>query len=258
MGADVVPQVAVEHVWKSFGPQVVLSDVSLSVGRGEVACIIGPSGGGKSTLLRCINRLEGVDSGRVRIDGHLVGFREVGGRLHEVSSRELARSRAQIGMVFQHFNLFPHLTALDNITLGPRRVQHLSKTAADRLAVGLLEQVGLGEKGHAYPRELSGGQQQRVAIARALAMGPKVMLFDEPTSALDPELVGEVLLVMKDLAGRGMTMIVVSHEMQFASEVAHRVYFMDGGRIVEEGEPAAVLGQAAEQRTRDFLRRVKS
>ena len=244
-------------MWKAFGRHVVLEDVSLSLAEGEVACIIGPSGGGKSTLLRSVNGLERIDSGRIYVDGQLMGYREAGSRLHELSTKALSRSRVEIGMVFQHFNLFPHLTALQNVALGPRHVRREQKRESEAAGMELLARVGLREKSDAYPRELSGGQQQRVAIARALAMRPRLMLFDEPTSALDPELVGEVLKVMEDLAAQNMTMLVVTHEMQFAWECASRVAFMAEGRIVELGPASRVLGDPAEQRTKEFLRRVR-
>ena len=230
-----------------------LHGVSLEVARGDVSCIIGPSGSGKSTFLRCINQLERPDKGAIFVDGELIGYRRVGDALHELSDRELARQRLASGMVFQRFNLFQHLTALQNITEGPITVQKRPRREATDEALALLERVGLADKRDAYPIELSGGQQQRVAIARALAMRPKLMLFDEPTSALDPELVGEVLEVMRDLARSGMTMIVVTHELGFAREVASRVVFMDRGAIVEEGPPQEILARPQHPRTREFI-----
>jgi polar amino acid transport system ATP-binding protein len=243
-------------VSKSFGSNQVLKSISLSVRRGEVLCLVGPSGSGKSTFLRCINHLETVDAGRLRVDGTLVGYRERGDRLHELHPKEAALQRRQIGMVFQRFNLFPHMTALENVTEAPMRVNRVSKADAVARARELLTRVGLAGKEQHYPAHLSGGQQQRVAIARALAMDPKLMLFDEPTSALDPELVGEVLQVMKELAESGMTMIVVTHEMGFAREVADSIAFMDGGVIVESGDPREVLSNPQQERTRAFLSKV--
>jgi polar amino acid transport system ATP-binding protein len=251
-----VPMVLAEKVSKNFGANKVLRGISLEVGRGQVLCIVGPSGSGKSTFLRCINHLERVDGGRLSIDGELVGYRQKGGKLYELKLSEAAFQRREIGMVFQRFNLFPHLTALENITLAPMRVKGLSKAKATARANELLERVGLEDKGGAYPAHLSGGQQQRVAIARALAMDPKLMLFDEPTSALDPELVGEVLEVMKELAGSGMTMLVVTHEMGFAREVADTLVFMDEGVVVEAGPPRQVLTNPQHQRTKEFLSKV--
>ena len=233
------PLVRVERVHKRFGRCHVLQGVSLEVHAGQVLCLLGPSGSGKSTLLRCINHLEKVDAGRLWVDGELVGYRQVGDRLHELPEREVARKRAEIGMVFQRFNLFPHMTALDNVAEAPVRVRRIRRGDALDRGRELLDRVGLGDKLGAYPRQLSGGQQQRVAIARALAMEPKLMLFDEPTSALDPELVGDVLDVMRGLARRGMTMIVVTHEIGFAREVADAVAFMDAGAVVEQGAPRA-------------------
>jgi polar amino acid transport system ATP-binding protein len=221
-----------------------------------VVCVVGPSGSGKSTLLRCINRLEPIDAGRLWVDGELIGYRQRGERLYELPERELGRQRANIGMVFQHLELFPHMTALQNITLAPRHVHRQPKVDAEKRARALLERVGLGDAGDSYPRQLSGGQQQRVAIARALAMAPSLILFDEPTSALDPELVGEVLDVMKDLARTGMTMIVVTHEIGFAREVADEVVFMDGGVVVESGTPEQVLMAPRQPRTQEFLSKV--
>ncbi|MGH2852008.1 MAG: amino acid ABC transporter ATP-binding protein [Solirubrobacteraceae bacterium] len=250
------PMFKAEGVHKRFGRLEVLCGISMDVARGEVMCIIGPSGSGKSTFLRTINHLEKINRGRLWVDGELVGYRERGDKLHELRDSEVAKHRTEIGMVFQRFNLFPHKTALENVTEAPRIVRGLSKTAAVAEATPLLERVGLGDKLASYPAQLSGGQQQRVAIARALAMKPKLMLFDEPTSALDPELVGEVLDVMRDLARDGMTMIVVTHEMGFAREVADKLVFMDGGVIVEAGDPRAVLSNPQHERTRAFLSKV--
>jgi len=219
-------------------------------------CLLGPSGSGKSTFLRCINHLEKINSGRLSVDGELVGYRQVGDRLHELREADIARKRAEIGMVFQHFNLFPHMTAIENVTCAPIRVKGMGREQARSRASELLERVGLAEKLSSYPSQLSGGQQQRVAIARALAMEPKLMLFDEPTSALDPELVGEVLAVMQQLARDGMTMIVVTHEMGFAREVAETIVFMDGGVVVESGRPREVLANPRHERTKAFLSRV--
>ena len=251
-----VPMVLAEKVSKNFGTNRVLRGISLEVDPGEVLCIVGPSGSGKSTFLRCINHLERVDGGRLSVDGQLVGYRQKGEKLYELKLKEAAFQRQEIGMVFQRFNLFPHLTAVENITLAPMRVKGLSKTKATARAKELLERVGLGDKGDAYPAHLSGGQQQRVAIARALAMDPKLMLFDEPTSALDPELVGEVLDVMKGLAKSGMTMIVVTHEMGFAREVADTLVFMDEGVVVEAGAPRQILSDPQHDRTKAFLSKV--
>jgi polar amino acid transport system ATP-binding protein len=255
-GSDTDVMVRAEQVCKSFGALNVLKGVTLEVKRGEVLCIVGPSGSGKSTFLRCINHLEQVNAGRLYVDGDLIGYRERGGKLHEMPPREAAKQRRDIGMVFQHFNLFPHRTALANIMESPMHVKRVKKATALARARDLLDQVGLSEKAEAYPAQLSGGQQQRVAIARALAMDPKLMLFDEPTSALDPELVGEVLGVMKKLAGEGMTMVVVTHEMGFAREVADQLVFMDAGVIVESGNPRDVLGNPREERTKAFLSKV--
>ncbi|GGF28813.1 arginine ABC transporter ATP-binding protein [Aliidongia dinghuensis] len=238
---------------KRFGQFQALTDVTLDVARGEVLCIIGPSGSGKSTFLRCINQLETVTDGALWVDDELVGYRRVGNKLYELTDAEIARQRLVTGMVFQRFNLFPHLTALENVIEGPVQVLKRPKAEAVEEARGLLTRVGLAHKADAFPVELSGGQQQRVAIARALAMKPKLMLFDEPTSALDPELVGEVLAVMRDLAKTGMTMIVVTHELGFAREVASRVVFMDAGRIVESGPPSEILSRPTNQRTADFI-----
>jgi len=251
-----VPMVLAEKVSKNFGSNRVLRGISLEVDPGEVLCIVGPSGSGKSTFLRCINHLEVVDGGRLSVDGQLVGYRQKGEKLYELKLKEAAFQRQEIGMVFQRFNLFPHLTAVENIILAPMRVKKISKAAATVRATELLERVGLGDKGDAYPAHLSGGQQQRVAIARALAMDPKLMLFDEPTSALDPELVGEVLDVMKGLAKSGMTMIVVTHEMGFAREVADTLVFMDDGVVVEAGAPRQILSDPQHDRTKAFLSKV--
>jgi polar amino acid transport system ATP-binding protein len=249
-----VPMVQAEHVVKRFGSTEVLRDVSMTVQRGEKIVIIGPSGSGKTTFLRCINHLEKIQGGRIFVDGQLVGYREERGRIVEDSERNIARMRAQIGMVFQRFNLFPHLTALENVIEAPTRVLRVPKAQAVERALALLNKVGLADKVNNYPNALSGGQQQRVAIARALAMNPKLMLFDEATSALDPELVGEVLKVMRQLAEEGMTMIVVTHEMGFAREVADRVIFMDQGKIIEEGPPNDLFNNPEHERTQNFLR----
>jgi polar amino acid transport system ATP-binding protein len=245
-----------EAVHKRFGRLEVLKGIDLSVDRGQVMCILGPSGSGKSTFLRCINHLEKINAGRLWVDGELVGYRQEGERLHELHEREVARKRAEIGMVFQHFNLFPHMTALENVTLAPIQVKGVPRSDARNRGEQLLKRVGLEDKLGTYPVALSGGQQQRVAIARALAMEPKLMLFDEPTSALDPELVGDVLDAMRQLARDGMTMIVVTHEMGFAREVADQVVFMDEGVVVEAGQPAEVLGSPRHERTRAFLSKV--
>ncbi|MEV7776853.1 amino acid ABC transporter ATP-binding protein [Kitasatospora sp. NPDC088351] len=242
-----------EQVRKSYGSVEVLRGIDLEVRDGEVLCIVGPSGSGKSTFLRCINHLEKVDSGELSVNGGLVGYRERGDKLYELRSRDIARARRDIGMVFQRFNLFGHMTVLQNIMLAPISVRGESRSAALEHARSLLDRVGLGNRGDAYPGQLSGGQQQRVAIARALAMRPSLMLFDEPTSALDPELVGEVLTVMRDLAGEGMTMVVVTHEMGFAREVADTVVFMDNGTVVESGSPGQVLLSPRNERTKAFL-----
>jgi polar amino acid transport system ATP-binding protein len=250
------PMVRAEEVCKNFGALQVLKGVTLEVERGQVLVLVGPSGSGKSTFLRCINHLEQVNAGRLYVDGDLIGYRERGDKLHEMPTRDAARQRRDIGMVFQHFNLFPHRTALQNIIEAPLHVKGVKKSEAVARGKDLLEQVGMAEKATAYPAQLSGGQQQRVAIARALAMDPKLMLFDEPTSALDPELVGEVLGVMKKLAGEGMTMIVVTHEMGFAREVADQLVFMDAGVIVERGKPRDVLSNPQHDRTKAFLSKV--
>jgi polar amino acid transport system ATP-binding protein len=250
------PMVKAEGVHKRFGGLEVLKGITLDVKRGEVMCMLGPSGSGKSTFLRCINHLEKINAGRLMVDGELVGYREAGDKLHELHERDVARKRAEIGMVFQHFNLFPHMTALENVTLAPIRVAGVSKREAEQRGRQLLTRVGLGDKFDTYPVALSGGQQQRVAIARALAMRPKLMLFDEPTSALDPELVGDVLDAMRQLAAEGMTMIVVTHEMGFAREVADTAVFMDGGVVVEAGPPGEVLVNPRHERTKAFLSKV--
>ena len=242
-----------EQIVKRFGNLIVLNGVDLSVKRGQVVVIIGPSGSGKTTLLRCINHLEKIDDGRIYIEGEHLGYREVNGRLVEDRGTNIARIRAQIGFVFQRFNLFPHMSALENVIEAPIHVLHEPRAQVVERAQTLLDKVGLAEKAHVYPHRLSGGQQQRVAIARALAMNPKLMLFDEATSALDPELVGEVLKVMRQLAEEGMTMVVVTHEMGFAREVADHVIFMDKGVIVEQGPPKEIFDAAENERTRNFL-----
>ncbi|HVB14287.1 MAG TPA: amino acid ABC transporter ATP-binding protein [Candidatus Dormibacteraeota bacterium] len=243
-------------VVKRYGRADVLRGVDFAVERGEVACVIGPSGAGKSTLLRCINHLEHIDAGRIWVDNALVGYHQRGHRLYEMKERDVARRRADIGMVFQHFNLFSNMTVLENVEAGPRWVRRESLDEARARALALLDRVGLAGKDHCYPAELSGGEQQRVAIARALAMRPKLMLFDEPTSALDPEMVGEVLEVMRGLAQDGMTMIVVTHEMGFARAVADKIIFMESGVIVEAGSPLDMLTHAKQERTRTFLSKV--
>src|SRR4051794_26211957 len=250
------PMVKAERVCKSFGALNVLKGITLEVGKGQVLVMVGPSGSGKSTFLRCINHLEQVNAGRLYVDGELIGYRDKGSKLYEMSPRDAAKQRREIGMVFQHFNLFPHRTALENVIEAPIHVKKVKKSDAVARGKDLLDQVGLSEKAGAYPAQLSGGQQQRVAIARALAMSPKLMLFDEPTSALDPELVGEVLDVMRDLASSGMTMIVVTHEMGFAREVGDSLVFMDDGVVVESGPPRQVLSDPQHQRTRGFLSKV--
>ncbi|HVC84018.1 MAG TPA: amino acid ABC transporter ATP-binding protein [Solirubrobacteraceae bacterium] len=252
----VEPMVKAEGVHKRFGRLEVLCGITLEVGRGEVMCIIGPSGSGKSTFLRAINHLEKINSGRLWVDGELVGYVQRGDKLHELPDKLVAKRRAEIGMVFQRFNLFPHKTALENVIEAPRLVRGVPKAQAIEEATALLERVGLADKLESYPSQLSGGQQQRVAIARALAMKPKLMLFDEPTSALDPELVGDVLDVMRGLAADGMTMVVVTHEMGFAREVADKLVFMDGGAIVEAGDPREMLANPQHERTRLFLSKV--
>ncbi len=250
------PMVKAESVCKDFGALKVLKGITLEVDKGQVLVLVGPSGSGKSTFLRCINHLENVSAGRLYVDGELVGYHERGGKLHEMKPKEVSKQRREVGMVFQHFNLFPHRTALENIIEAPIHVKGAKKKESLDRAKDLLNQVGLAEKAAAYPAQLSGGQQQRVAIARALAMSPKLMLFDEPTSALDPELVGEVLGVMKKLAGEGMTMVVVTHEMGFAREVADQLVFMDGGVVVERGAPREVLSNPQHDRTKAFLSKV--
>ena len=256
MSATAAPMVKAERVHKSFGRLEVLKGVTLEVQPGEVLCILGPSGSGKSTFLRCINHLEKIDAGRLWVDGSLVGYRQSGDRLYELKESEVAIERAEIGMVFQHFNLFPHMTALENVIEAPLHVKGTPRAEAVKRGTELLERVGVGDKLRTYPSQLSGGQQQRVAIARALAMDPKLMLFDEPTSALDPELVGEVLDVMRGLAADGMTMVVVTHEMGFAREVGDTLVFMDDGVIVESGNPREVLADPQHTRTKAFLSKV--
>ena len=250
------PMVKAELVCKNFGALQVLKGITLEVQKGQVLVMVGPSGSGKSPFLRCINHLETVSAGRLYVDGALVGYNERGGKLHEMKPREVAKQRRDVGMVFQHFNLFPHRTALGNVIEAPVQVAGVKKAEALERGKELLAQVGLADKAQAYPAQLSGGQQQRVAIARALAMQPKLMLFDEPTSALDPELVGEVLGVMKKLAGQGMTMVVVTHEMGFAREVADELVFMDGGVVVERGNPRDVMANPQHERTQAFLSKV--
>ncbi|MGA4946860.1 amino acid ABC transporter ATP-binding protein [Streptomyces cinereoruber] len=250
------PMVRAEGVRKHFGNLEVLKGIDLIVERGQVCCLLGPSGSGKSTFLRCINHLERVDGGRLTVDGELVGYRQQGDKLYELREREVADRRRDIGMVFQRFNLFPHMTAVENVMEAPVKVAGVSRADAREHAHALLDQVGLGDRGHHYPAELSGGQQQRVAIARALAMKPKLMLFDEPTSALDPELVGDVLDVMRQLAADGMTMVVVTHEIGFAREVGDTAVFMDEGVVVEAGDPRRVLVDPEQERTRAFLSKV--
>jgi len=257
MNADGGPIVHAENVEKYFGRIHCLRSVSLEVARGEVVCIIGPSGSGKTTFLRCINHLERIDAGRIEVNGHLIGYRvKDDGTLCEDSERNIARQRTEIGFVFQRFNLWPHKTALENIVEAPIRVRKIAEKDAVAQGEALLERVGLSDKRNAYPGKLSGGQQQRVAIARALAMRPALMLFDEPTSALDPEMIGEVLEVMKELAKEGMTMVVVSHEMGFAREAADRIVMMDEGVVVEEAAPAEFFGSPREARTQQFLSKI--
>lgn len=251
-----LPMVKAERVHKSFGPVEVLKGIDLQVRRGEVFCVVGPSGSGKSTFLRCINHLEKINAGRLYVDGELVGYRQRGNKLYELREREVAAQRRDIGMVFQRFNLFPHMTAAENVMEAPVQVKGVPRSRAREQAQELLERVGLGDRADHYPAQLSGGQQQRVAIARALAMEPKLMLFDEPTSALDPELVGEVLDVMRGLAEDGMTMIVVTHEMGFAREVSDSLVFMDEGVVVESGNPREVLTNPRHERTKAFLSKV--
>jgi len=252
------PLVEIQGVRKSYGDLDVLKGIDLEVREGQVVCLIGPSGGGKSTLLRCVNHLERVDHGAIRVAGEVVGYRWHNGALYEMKHSQVCKQREKIGMVFQQFNLFSHKTVLQNITMAPIKLLGLSRDEAVARARGLLEKVGLGEKQDVYPSQLSGGQAQRVAIARALAMEPRLMLFDEPTSALDPELVGDVLSVMRDLVSEGMTMLVVTHEMGFARDAADWVAFMAGGEIVEEGPPEQVIGDPQRERTRTFLSRVRN
>jgi len=248
--------VRAEQVWKSFGKLDVLKGIDFVVQPQQTVVLLGPSGGGKSTILRCINHLETIDAGRLWVDGELMGYRQRGDMLHEMKTKDIARQRSKIGMVFQRFNLFPHRTALESVMEAPVYVKHVPRAEAERDAVALLGRVGLGDKLDSYPAQLSGGQQQRVAIARALALRPKVMLLDEPTSALDPELVGEVLDVMRQLARDGMTMIVVTHEIGFAREVADGVMLIDGGVVVESGPPNEVLVNPKQERTKLFLSKV--
>lgn len=254
--ATTAPLVSSWRLKKRFGDLEVLKSITFEIQRGEVVCLMGPSGSGKSTLLRCVNQLETIDGGFMRVGDHLVGWQERDGKLHQLTPKQVAEQRRGIGMVFQRFNLFPHMTALENVIEAPIRTRLKSRAEAVAQAIRLLERVGLAGKENSYPGHLSGGQQQRVAIARALAMEPQLMLFDEPTSALDPELVGEVLDVMRQLADDGMTMIVVTHEAGFARDVADRVMFMDGGEILEEGRPDQIMVNPQHPRTRDFLARV--
>lgn len=247
------PMISAQNVHKSFGQFEVLKGINLEVQPGEVACLLGPSGSGKSTFLRCVNHLDKATAGRLYVDGELIGYREKNGVLYEVSEKQAAQQRSSIGMVFQSFNLFPHRTVIENIIEAPMQVKKVPEDKARTRAIELLDEVGLAAKADNFPVQLSGGQQQRVAIARAVAMDPKLMLFDEPTSALDPELVGEVLRVMKDLAAQGMTMLVVTHEMGFAREVADKIFFMDGGVVLESGTPAEVLENPQQPRTKEFL-----
>jgi len=250
------PLVKIEGLHKYYGQHHVLRGIDMTVNQGEVSVVIGPSGSGKSTMLRCVNLLESISAGRISVGGQLIGYREVNGRLHDLKTKEIAAQRREIGMVFQRFNLFPHKTALQNVMEAPVHVKGQSKAAAQKRALELLDRVGLGDRAGHYPSQLSGGQQQRVAIARALAMEPELMLFDEPTSALDPELVGDVLNVMKDLAKSGMTMIVVTHEIGFAREVGDTLTFMDGGVVVESGDPREIIANPQHARTKEFLGRV--
>lgn len=247
------PMLRVANVRKSYGEHEILKGIDLEVDKGEVLCLLGPSGSGKSTLLRCINHLEKINAGRIYVGDELVGMAERNGRLYEQNEKELCRMRTKIGMVFQNFNLFPHMTVLENIMEGPVTVRKKTPEATRELAMDLLTRVGLRDWADRFPKQLSGGQQQRVAIARSLAMEPELMLFDEPTSALDPELVGEVLSVMRDLAESGMTMVVVTHEMEFAKNVANKVVFMDDGFVLEEGTPAEVFDNPRHERTKAFL-----
>ncbi|MFT4136429.1 amino acid ABC transporter ATP-binding protein [Microbacterium sp.] len=251
------PIVTMRHVYKHYGANTVLKDVSIDVHPAEVLCIIGPSGSGKSTLLRCVNHLTKVDAGEVRFEGELVGYREKRGKLYELPEREIGLMRARIGMVFQQFNLYPQMTALENVMYGPVKVLKQKPAVVRPRAAALLERVGLGDKQKSYPHQLSGGQQQRVAIARALAGEPALVLFDEPTSALDPEVVGEVIEVMEDLAKAGTTMLVVTHEMGFARHAAHTLLFMDAGMVVEKGTPIQVLDHPTQERTKRFLSQVR-
>ena len=253
-----MPLVHAVNIMKSFDGNVVLKGIDLDVYKGQVVCLLGPSGSGKTTFLRCINQLETIDGGRIWVDGELMGYEDRAGTLHRLTNKAIAAQRREIGMVFQRFNLFPHKTTLENIMEAPVQVKGEDKAKARERAIALLARVGLQDKPAAYPSQLSGGQQQRVAIARALAMQPKLMLFDEPTSALDPELVGEVLAVMRELADEGTTMIVVTHEMSFAREVADHVVFMDGGVVVEQGNPTSVINNPQHDRTKSFLRRMQS
>lgn len=248
--------VEASNIYKQYGEVEVLKGINLKVHKGEVVCIIGPSGSGKSTLLRCMNHLETVNAGSLHIDGELVGYRQIGNKLHELKPAEVCRRREDIGMVFQHFELFPHLTVMENLRLAPTVVLGRTLSEVEDESMTLLHRVGLGDRANDYPSQLSGGQQQRVAIARALTMKPKIMLFDEPTSALDPELVGEVLKVMKDLAQSGMTMVVVTHEMGFAREVADRVVVMDSGLIIEDSPPERLFNNPQTVRARAFLERL--
>ncbi|MFF2316378.1 amino acid ABC transporter ATP-binding protein [Arthrobacter sp. NPDC058097] len=250
------PLVRIEGLHKYYGHHHVLRGIDLTVNQGEVAVVIGPSGSGKSTMLRCVNLLESISAGRISVGGQLIGYREVNGRLHDLKTKEIAAQRREIGMVFQRFNLFPHKTALMNVMEAPVQVKRQPREAARKKALELLDRVGLADRAGHYPSQLSGGQQQRVAIARALAMEPELMLFDEPTSALDPELVGDVLNVMKDLAKSGMTMIVVTHEIGFAREVGDSLTFMDGGVVVETGDPREIIANPQHARTKEFLSRV--
>jgi polar amino acid transport system ATP-binding protein len=255
--ATATAMVRVEGVHKWLGDNHVLRGVDLEVRPGEIVCLLGPSGSGKSTLLRCINHLDPIDAGLIEVGGERVGYEVRRGELYEQRERDVAKARQRIGMVFQHFNLFAHMTALQNVTYAPIKILKRPKAESLALGEGLLAKVGMRDKTAAYPSQLSGGQQQRVAIARALAMDPQLMMFDEPTSALDPELVGEVLTVMRQVAEEGMTMLVVTHEIGFAREVADRVVFMDQGRVVEEGSPSQVLDHPQHERTATFLRRVR-
>jgi len=250
------PLVKIEGLHKYYGHHHVLRGIDMTVNQGEVSVVIGPSGSGKSTMLRCVNLLESISAGRISVGGQLIGYREVNGKLHDLKTKEIAAQRREIGMVFQRFNLFPHKTALKNVMEAPVHVKGQSKAAAQKRALELLDRVGLADRSGHYPSQLSGGQQQRVAIARALAMDPELMLFDEPTSALDPELVGDVLNVMKDLAKSGMTMIVVTHEIGFAREVGDTLTFMDGGVVVESGDPREIIANPQHARTKEFLGRV--